>query len=56
MHDESVYTYIDQSYDLTFEFNPEENDQNFNIVIPYCNNDTEDNDNDTDNGGSIDEI
>ena len=48
-------TYLDQPYNLTVEFNPEENDQPFDIAIPYCNDDIENTDNDTDDGGIIDE-
>lgn len=39
LYDENVLTYLDQPYNLTVEFNPEENDQAFNIVIPYYNDD-----------------
>ena len=53
LHDENMYTYLDQPYNLTVELNPEENNQSFDIAIPYCNDDTEDTDNDaedSDNG------
>ena len=38
-HDEHVIKYLDQPYNLTIGFDPEENDQAFDIVIPNRNND-----------------
>ena len=47
-YDENVITYLDQPSTLTAEFNPDENNQAFDIVIQNYNNDPWGDDNDTD--------
>ena len=46
-----MITYLDQPSNLTVEVNPEENDQAFNLLIPYHNNDPVYNNTDTDEEG-----